>query len=167
MSVFTNRHVVVALLVAPILAIIAYFAVDYIVTETPHAAQAGQSYSLVNKPNCRYPSGVCDIENGDMKIRAKPIEQTEDAILLGLTSKVALDAILIDLGKADDLDNGFNPSPVSEETNDGLNWQVRIAKPQPNEVIRVVIMLDEVQYFSELSTAFLLPKDPSPFAEND
>lgn len=166
MSVFTNRHVVVALLVAPILAVIAYFAVDHIVTETPHAAQAGQSYSLVNKSNCRYPSGVCDIENGDMKIRVAPIEQTDEAILLSLVSKVALDTVLVDVGSQTDFEGGFNPAPASEQANDGLSWQVRVETPKPNQSIRVVVIVNDVQYFSELSTAFLQPKDPSPFAEN-
>ena len=41
----TNKHVVIALIVAPILAVIAYFATDAAVGEKPHKAQAGKSYA--------------------------------------------------------------------------------------------------------------------------
>ena len=62
---FKNKHFIVALLIAPILAIIAYFGVDIAVSEKPHAAKKGQSYKLVSKSNCRYTSGLCDMENGE------------------------------------------------------------------------------------------------------
>jgi len=35
------------MLVAPVLAIMGYFALDFFVGETPHAAEEGQSYKLV------------------------------------------------------------------------------------------------------------------------
>ncbi len=38
----TNKHVVIAMLVAPVLAVIAYFAVDASVSEAPKAAQPGK-----------------------------------------------------------------------------------------------------------------------------
>lgn len=53
----TNKHVVIAMLVAPVLAVIAYFAVDASVSEPPKAAQPGQSYPLAVRSNCRYTSG--------------------------------------------------------------------------------------------------------------
>ena len=48
-----NKHVVVAMLVAPILAILAWFAVDSMVAERAHSAKPGASYKLVAKSNCR------------------------------------------------------------------------------------------------------------------
>ena len=69
---FKNKHVVIAMLVAPVLAIMAWFAVDYFVGERPHAATPGSAYTLVAKSNCRYASGQCDLENADFKLRIRP-----------------------------------------------------------------------------------------------
>jgi hypothetical protein len=44
------------MIVAPILAIISYFTVDYYVAEVPHKAKQGQSYKMLVKPNCRWAS---------------------------------------------------------------------------------------------------------------
>ena len=64
-----NRHVITALLVAPILAVLAWFAVGNLVGERATPAQAGQSYPLVARSNCRYESGQCDLENEDFRLR--------------------------------------------------------------------------------------------------
>ena len=45
MPFYKNKHVVVAMLVAPVLALIGYFSVDALVAEKPHAAQAGEHTS--------------------------------------------------------------------------------------------------------------------------
>ncbi|MBX2859174.1 MAG: hypothetical protein KTR17_10965 [Cellvibrionaceae bacterium] len=68
LSFLTNKHFVVALIVSPILAVVAWFAVDKIVTPAPVVAEGGASYPLVAKSNCRYSSGKCALTNGDIKI---------------------------------------------------------------------------------------------------
>ena len=50
MSILKNKHMVIAMLMAPVLALISYYAVNALVSETPHAAEAGQSYLLVENP---------------------------------------------------------------------------------------------------------------------
>ena len=60
MKFLKNKHLLTASLVAPILALMSYFAIDALVGETPHAAEEGQSYQLVEKQNCRYNSGSYD-----------------------------------------------------------------------------------------------------------
>jgi len=67
MSFFKNKHVITAMIVAPILAIVSYYAVDLMVKEQPKAAVEGQAYKLIAKSNCRYSSGACDLVNGDFK----------------------------------------------------------------------------------------------------
>lgn len=62
---FKNKHFILALLIAPILSIIAYFGTDMALSEKPHAAKEGETYKLASKSNCRYTSGLCDMENGD------------------------------------------------------------------------------------------------------
>ena len=66
---FKNKHVIIAMIVAPILSILAWFAVGQFTGEQPQVAQPGQSYPLVEKSNCRYESGACDLENQDFKVR--------------------------------------------------------------------------------------------------
>jgi hypothetical protein len=61
---FKNKHVITSMIVAPILAIISYFTVDYYVAEVPHKAKQGQSYKMLVKPNCRWASGACVIDCG-------------------------------------------------------------------------------------------------------
>ncbi len=56
------------MIVAPILAIISYFAVDYYVAEVPHKAVDGQLYKMLAKPNCRWESGNCDLVNGSLEL---------------------------------------------------------------------------------------------------
>ena len=73
---FSNKHVLVAMLVAPVLAIMAWFAVDYFVAERPHAAEEGATYTLLAKSNCRYASGKCDLENADFELTIRPSMRT-------------------------------------------------------------------------------------------
>ena len=67
-AILTNKHFVTALIIAPILAVLAWFAVDKWVSPKPFAAKGGAAYPLAVKPNCRYASGKCGLENGDIKI---------------------------------------------------------------------------------------------------
>jgi hypothetical protein len=58
MAVWSNKHVVIAALMAPVLALIANFRIGAMLGEDPQPAEAGQSYPLLEKPNCRYASGA-------------------------------------------------------------------------------------------------------------
>ena len=74
--VFTNKHVVIAMIVAPVLAVLAWFATGQLSGEKPQPAEQGKSYPLVEKSNCRYPSGACDLENENFKLRLTVEEST-------------------------------------------------------------------------------------------
>ena len=63
-----NKHVVTAFIVAPIFALISYFATDSVVSERPKQAEEGVAYPFSVKPNYRYQSGKCTLENGDLSI---------------------------------------------------------------------------------------------------
>lgn len=90
---FKNKHFIVALLIAPILSIIAYFGTDMAVSEKPHAAKEGQSYKLVSKSNCRYTSGLCDMENGDFKVKFRSEKLTNENLELSLHSAHSLEGV--------------------------------------------------------------------------
>ena len=94
---FKNKHIIAALIVTPILTIIAYFAMDYMVSEKPHKAQAGASYELVEKPNCRYPSGICGLKNADFEVDMH-VELLDDGYMqLSLESVYPLDGVKLAL----------------------------------------------------------------------
>jgi len=74
---FTNKHIIIAMLVAPLLAILAYFATDLAIGEKPQPAVAGQNYKLAAGPDCRYASGKCTLRNGELTITMRA---TQDAL---------------------------------------------------------------------------------------
>ncbi|MGB5491357.1 MAG: hypothetical protein WBM76_11070 [Woeseiaceae bacterium] len=150
---FTNKHVVVAMLVAPVLAILAWFAIDYFIAERPHAAKAGGSYKLIAKSNCRYDSGQCDLENGDFELTLQPIEVTKAAITLRLKSLFPLQQATI--GFIND-----NPQPVASKmtstTSEATEWSATLALPSGNaSTLGIAVTSGSASYFAEIPTTFL------------
>ena len=115
---FTNKHIIVAMLVTPVLAILAWFAVGAFVGEDPQQAAPGQSYPLVERSNCRYDSGQCDLRNEDLRLSIT-VETTASGATLLLSSSHALDQVL--LGIATD---GVNDQPrnLQRQDSEGLRW---------------------------------------------
>ncbi len=151
---FKNKHVIVALIVAPILAIIAYFSVDYFVAEQPHKAKVGNAYELIAKPNCRYASGKCELKNGDFEITLKAeYPDSDKTILLEIISNFALDAVKIAI---------ISPEqpPVAPLQMQALNkektlWQIELEQPESTDSkIRLVALLDKVKYYAETGMKF-------------
>lgn len=154
---FKNKHVVIAMLVAPILSIMAWFAVDYFLSERPHAAREGSTYSLIAKSNCRYDSGQCDLENSDFKINIRPMSITPDSVQLELTSVFPLTSATLGV-----VNNGI-PSPPAEmnpTTDETLRWTTRIERPvADSSTIRVAVTADGSTWYAEIPTVFIVVTD--------
>lgn len=150
---FKNKHVVVAMLVAPVLSILAWFAVDYFISERPHAAKVGASYALIAKSNCRYDSGQCDLENGDFELTLRPTEIGESMITLDLESRFALLQATVGL-----VNNGIETEPtgmVSTGTGATL-WSTMLARPQNDEsTLRIAVVAQGATYFAEVPIVFM------------
>ena len=110
MSLFNNKHILAAMIVSPILAVITYFAIDYVVKEKPQAAQQGQSYPLVAKSNCRYSSGQCNLENSDFKASLK-VESINGQPSLSLDVNYPLEGVMIGIAKQGDDIQKARPAP--------------------------------------------------------
>jgi len=152
---FKNKHVIVAMLVAPILSIMAWFAVDYFVGERPHAAKEGAAYTLIAKSNCRYDSGQCDLENSDFKLSIRPTSVTAANIQLEMTSAFPLQGAM--LGLVND-GTPATPSVMSATTEERLHWTTRMAAPAgENSFIRVAVTADGATWHAEVPTVFLYP----------
>ena len=148
---FTNKHVIVALLVTPILAILAYFGVDAFVSEKPHAALEGQSYPLVAKPNCRYSSGRCSFKNGDFEVHITLDEA--DGLLLTLESDFPLEGGKASLTPA----NVVNQPPLTLQPVDAdkTRWQAHYPIAYTGEeTLRVVLNHSGTYYYGETVAAF-------------
>ncbi|MBD1557432.1 hypothetical protein HC752_10830 [Vibrio sp. S9_S30] len=150
---FKNKHLIIAMLIAPILAIIAYFGTDAAVSEQPHAAKKGESYKLVSKSNCRYTSGLCNMENGDFKVqfRSEGIEGTQ--LTLTLKTELPLDGAKIAI--ADSPDEKRIPSKMRKI--DAKNWHLTLNAPQNEESqLRMVFQYGDTLYYGEANTQFVV-----------
>jgi len=151
---FKNKHVVVSLIVAPILAVISYFAIDAIVAETPHAAKAGERVALIEKPNCRYSSGACDLKNGEFEMRIHANWSDNVQVLLTVESNYPLDGVIA-AHVQDDANNvpPINMRPVDQ---DGYKWALSIINPNLKiDRLRLAASANQAVYFGDASLAFI------------
>ena len=155
MSIFKNKHMLVATLMAPLLGLGTYFAVDLLVSEKPKAAEPGQSYMLVEKPNCRHGSGRCGLKNADFELTLGFDRIAEDRILLKLQSVFPLEGVL--LGQMLSEDDETQPIPMRPASPDGLNWDLEISNPDPeNQRLRLVASADGSFYLGDAALKFTM-----------
>lgn len=151
-----NKHVVVAMLVAPVLAILAWYGVDYLVAERAEPAQPGSMYPLVARSNCRYDSGECDLVNNDFKVTVHPVELATDRTILRLSSEFELDNATLALVVSGKEVAGSAASRRTPE--DKTVWIVNIpAYADPEAMLRVAISAQQSVYFAEVPVVFLRP----------
>lgn len=151
---FKNKHLIIALLIAPILSIIAYFGTDMAISEKPHAAQEGETYKLVSKSNCRYTSGLCGMENGEFKVLFRSENLTKSALELSLESDFALEGVKLSL--VDDQDKTGKPLDMTAAGSEGKNWYISLPIPSsPESWLRVAIQSNGTLYYGETQTAFV------------
>jgi hypothetical protein len=149
-----NWHVVVAMLVAPVLGILAWYAVDWFVAERPHAAKSGASYLLIAKSNCRYESGQCDLVNNDFKLTIRPDQLFSRETTLTVDSEFALQDMTVAL-VSDDVET---PSVAEQdgESNLPVRWKVRIpAAPEATSTLRIAVTAQGAIYYAEVPAIFL------------
>ncbi len=148
----TDKHVVVALLVAPVLAVLAWFAVGSLIGETPHAVQAGASYPLVERSNCRYASGRCDLENEDLELSLVMRTETGSPTLL-MRSSHPLDAALLAV-----VEEGMDgqPDPMQASGSSPLEWSLPLVTiPAQQQRLRLVVNARGATWYAEVSTRWL------------
>ncbi len=153
---FTNRHVIIAMIVAPVLAILAWFAVGYLAGEKPHEAVPGANYPLVEKSNCRYESGACDLENEDFRLRLTYLEPGTGPQLL-LSASHPLEGVVLAITEA-----GSEDRPEMMRASDGRGLQGRLAlagRPARAQRIRLVARAGGSSYYADAATAFLQPEE--------
>jgi hypothetical protein len=150
-----NKHLLTASLMAPILALMSYFAIDALVGESPHAAEEGQSYQLVEKPNCRYDSGSCGLKNGDFELKLHTEELENDRLLLVLESVFPLEGVLVGLLESEaDEAQPVDMRPVGD---DGLTWSLDLVRPNPEAGrLQLVAAAKGSLYYGDVAMKFTL-----------
>ena len=151
---FKNKHVVVAMLVAPVLSILAWLAVDYFVSERPHAAKPGEAYLLIAKSNCRYDSGQCDLANGDFEVTLRATRIGDVRMTLELVSKFPLQQSTIAL-----VESGAErpPLPMDATAASATRWAGEMSRPGSEESsLRIAVLAEGVTYYAEVPVTFLV-----------
>lgn len=149
-EVLKNRHVVIALLVTPLLAVGAWFLVGYWVAGdamTPQPAEEGASYPLVERSGCRYAGGRCVLANGDLEVE---LTLPEGSTLLRAIGSVPLDGVWVSVAGA-----GQEAPKMAQHAGEGRHWQVRLpVAPSPEDRLRVVVSRGGSRFFGEASLTF-------------
>ena len=152
-----DKHVVTAMLVAPILAIMAWFGVDYMVTDRAEAAKPGASYALIAKSNCRYESGACDLANNDLKLRVRPVDLLPEQTRLALESDFELLQATLSL-----VHDGEEVVGVAvADDSPGTSAQLIVTIPafaDPAASLRVAVTVQQSIYFAEVPVVFMRPE---------
>jgi hypothetical protein len=152
-----NKHLVTAAVVAPVLALIGYFGINALVGESPHAAEEGQSYQLVEMPSCRYSSGHCGLKNGDFELNLSTESLGDDRLLLKIESELPLEGVKVALveHEADEK----QPVDMRAMGEDGLVWSLEIASPDPERNrLHLVASANRSLYFGNAAMKFTLPE---------
>ena len=154
-----NKHVVIAMIVAPILAILAWFAVGQIVGEQAQVAEPGAAYPLVVRSNCRWESGECDLANNDLQMTILPLELGAQYTRLAIDSEFPLAQATFAL-----VLNG-NEVVANAEQDIAPEAPVRMtvtipAFADPEAVLRVAVTVQESLYFAEVPVVFMRPEAP-------
>ena len=145
-----SRHVVAALVTAPILAWLAWAAIGQWsgagVTE-PSIAMAGKAYPLVEQPGCRYAGGRCKLANESMVLELSMLDATQ----ISAVSSVPLDFLLIGLAVEDAADPQL--AAVSDTTR--REWLATLAKGFADQGhLRLVAGVGGAVWFGEASVTF-------------
>jgi len=148
---FKNKHVLVALVVTPILAILAWFATGMLVDEKEHVMKDGSVYTLVVRPNCRWESGTCTLTNSDLKIDITG-KYTNYTLELAIKSPIPLTEVKIAYDKND------NPQSIVYDKKTGL-WVGVLDLKHKAEFINAVFIVNETVFYAQFPTTFLNPKD--------
>ena len=147
-----NKHLILAMFIAPVLAILAYFATDYVVAEKPHVAQQGEAYKLSANSNCRYKSGVCTLKNGDVEVsvRAKRVENNQ--LELTVSSDLIIQSALVLFL---DSNNDRSTKPVAMKAENKNSWTTNLNFEKEQNILRLALNIDDSLYYAETSAVFI------------
>ena len=151
---FKNKHVLAALLIAPILAVITYIGTDLALSEKPHAAKEGATYQLAAQSNCRYTSGLCELKNGEFTIQFRSDPQSQAQLKLTMTAKYPLQGARIAI--VDSPNANGDPISMSASDDSGLHWQLdQLIPADQTRWLQVAVQANNTVYYGDTEATFL------------
>lgn len=151
---FRNKHIIIAMLAAPVLAILAWVATDQMVGEEPEQAQAGGHYKLAGQSNCRYSSGECTLRNGNFEIEVRAEPSGPEQVRLTIDSRFPLQG-----AKAAwtmDPESEDRPGSLSAVNGDQHRWEGEVpAEGLEDATLRLALQANDAWYYSETGTRFM------------
>jgi hypothetical protein len=151
-----SRHLVIALMVAPLLAVAGWWASGLLYSQEPGPAQKGGVYPLLEKSNCRYASGQCLLENIDFTIALTYVSGLDGHFLLARASHPLSD-ILLAVGE----DEQSAPQSMDRRGTNSREWRLALdGRPGAAARIRLVARSADVIWYGDAATHFI--KAPVP-----
>jgi len=133
--------------------ILAWFAVGQLAGEKPVPAEAGNTYKLVARSNCRYASGSCTLHNADFELTLEPGMLAANSVALTMTTSHALQGAVLGI-----IEPGLasEPSPMTRVADDGMRWQGLLPRPtSPAAMIRLAVTAQDATWYAEVPIVFL------------
>ena len=161
---FTNKHVVAALIIAPILSILAWYAVGNLLGEQPAPATPGGSYPLIANGNCRYASGQCELENADFSITLRVDDRPDGSQELTAVSAHRLEGVRVALVEPGEPEGGGRR--MQQTDRDGRHWSLALdARPGAETRILLAAGAGGSTWFGDAASRFARPEEraiPNP-----
>jgi hypothetical protein len=152
---FRNFHFIVALLVAPALAILAWYAADTALGERKEPAKEGLGYELIGDSNCRYESGTCTMTNGNFELDIQ-VDRAggENQLAVRLESAHPLDAM--SMGWVNPGAEKTEQTALEPANDRRTRWEGVIPGEASTKArMRVLARADGTSYYGEAKTVFI------------
>jgi hypothetical protein len=150
---FKNKHITTAMFVAPLLAVLSYFATDYIVSDLPVSAAEGDTYAMVARSNCRYQSGQCTFRNGDLEVKFQLLQDETGQSVLKAQSSHPLQGAQIALVANDNEE--VMPVRLSQTDDSGEQWLVPLqGHIEDKKELRVAMLANSTTFYGSSETTF-------------
>ena len=157
MSFWKRPHVVAAVLVAPILAVLTYLAVDALVGERAAPAAAGVPYRLVAASNCRRAGQQCTLRNASFELHIVVTEFDERRGALEVTASHPLSQLALAVARTP----ADRPAPTvfAAAADDGRVWRGELAAPgSETATVQLAATASQSAFFAEFPATFMAPR---------
>lgn len=151
---FRNFHFVIALLIAPALAIMAWYAADTMLSDKKEKAKEGLGYELIGESNCRYESGTCTMSNGNFELDIKVDRAGEGELAVRLESAHPLDAM--SMGWVNPDADSTEQTMLKAVNEKATRWEGVIPGQASTKArMRVLARADGTSYYGDAKTVFI------------
>ena len=151
---FRNLHFAIALIIAPFLAIMAWYAADTMLSEKKERAKEGLGYELLGNSNCRYESGTCTMSNGNFELDIEVDRAEGGGLAVRLESAHPLDAV--SMGWVNPEADRARQTGLESAGGGRTLWEGVIPGTASTEArMRVLARTDGTSYYGETATVFI------------